>query len=93
MEYKYSPIVKYIILLISMFMFMKYLHVLDNTQILLISLSILAMVIVFDYVLIEDHPNIINIPENDVANISKKDIQEAIDNYDSKNSDDDEIIE
>ena len=57
MKYKCSPIFKYIILLISIFMFIKHLSVLNDCQNFLISISILAMVITFDYILIENHPN------------------------------------
>lgn len=38
-------------------MFIKHLNVLNDCQNFLISISILAMVITFDYILIENHPN------------------------------------
>jgi hypothetical protein len=87
MKYKYSPILKYIVLLISMFMFMKHTKILTNNHNFLISISILAMVIIFDYVLIDNHPNLLmdtddEIEEFDDGMITNEDIQNIIDNYD-----------
>lgn len=86
MKYKYSPIFKYIVLLLAIFMFIKHTKILTNNNIFLISISILAIVMVFDYTIIDKHPNLLinsdEIEEFDDNIITNEDIQSIIDNYD-----------
>jgi len=100
MKYRYPPIVKYGLLLISIFMFIKYLKLFPNEQILMLTVSIVAMVILFDYVLINDHMGLIgNVIFEDFEDdtiISDIDIDEIIEKYDKKNDaelDNDEELE
>lgn len=106
MEYKYSPIYKYIILLICIFMFIKHLKIMINQQNLMITITIIIMVMIFDYVLIEKHPNLFSLSkkeenflssENIGDTISKDEIDEILENYDpedmQKELDDDEQLE
>lgn len=68
MYYKHPPIYKYIILLILITTFLKYYKVITKENYLLISSVFTYMVFIFDYVLIEEHPNLFN----DSINIDKK---------------------
>jgi hypothetical protein len=58
MYYKYPPVYKYIILLILITTFLKYYKVITKENYLLIASIFAYMIFVFDYVLIEDHPNL-----------------------------------
>jgi hypothetical protein len=69
MEYKYSPIFKYIILLICIFMFTKHLKIVTNHQNLIITISIIIMIIIFDYVLIDNHPNLLDMDSDNDKNL------------------------
>ena len=88
MKYKYSPILKYIALFIAIFMFIKHTKKLTNNNNFLMSISILTMIIVFDYVLIDKHPNLLmdtdeeNVEKFEENAISNEDIQQILDNYD-----------
>ena len=59
MEYKYPPIFKYIILLICIYMFIEHYNIILNRQNLIITTTIVIMIIVFDYLLIDNHPNML----------------------------------
>ena len=83
-------------------MFIKHTKILTNNHNFLISISILAMIILFDYVLINNHPNLLmdtddEIEEFDDNIITNEDIQNIIDNYDpsdvEKDLDDDDGLD
>jgi hypothetical protein len=77
MYYKYPPVYKYIILLILITTFLKYYKVITKENYLLIASIFAYMVFVFDYVLIEEHPNLFE---------EKMDIDEkTMDKKDKKN--------
>ena len=90
MEYKYPPIFKYIILLMCIFMFIKHLKIMVNHQNLMITISIVIMIMIFDYILIDNHTELLgNSKENfvdsslldeDLADIDK-DIEDILENY------------
>lgn len=92
MKYKVAPIFKYIILLIVIFMFIKHLEILNNNQDLLITLSIMFIIISFDYVLIECHPDLLNSNETFVDDIvvNNEDIEEIINTH---NQDDEKDLD
>lgn len=88
MDYKYPPIFKYIILLLCIFMFIKHLKIMSNKDDLVLSVSILLMVMIFDYILIDEHPNLLDVDTEYFAKIdieddvSDKDIEEILNTYD-----------
>lgn len=59
MKYKLPLICKYSSLLICIFMFLKHAKILDDKTNILISLVFCWMVIIFDYMFIDNHPNFI----------------------------------
>lgn len=97
MKYKFSPIFKYILLLLSIFMFIKHLKVLNNSENFLISISILFMVIIFDYVFIEDHPNLVMEDESENDSDVDSEIEQFYNSvneqeeYDDDDDDDDDV--
>ena len=58
MNYKYPPIYKYILLLILFTTFLKYYKVITKENYLLVVSIFVYMVFVFDYMLIDNHPNL-----------------------------------
>jgi hypothetical protein len=70
MNYKYPVILKYIILAIIIYAFIFHLKIMQNNQNLLLTIPIVFMFAAIDYVLIRDHPNLLQyevekmIPEN-----------------------------
>jgi hypothetical protein len=88
MEYKYPPIFKYIILLICIFMFIKHLKIMVNHQNLMITISIVIMIMIFDYILIDNHPELLGNPTENFIDSSllddpifDKDIDDILENY------------
>lgn len=88
MDYRYPPIFKYIILLLCIFMFIKHLKIMSNKDNLILSISILFIIIIFDYMIIEEHPDLLDYEKEKFANIDfeevieDKDIEEIINTYD-----------
>lgn len=96
MEYKYPPLFKYIILLLCIFMFIKHLKIMSNKDNTILTISILIMVMIFDYIIIDDHPDLLggdiekitmvsdmDFVNDDVSNdVSDKDIEEILNTYD-----------
>jgi hypothetical protein len=83
-------------------MFIKHTKILTDNNNFLISISILSIIILFDYVLIDKHPNLLmeldeEIEEFDDGIITNEDIQNIIDTYDpsdvEKDLDDDENLD
>jgi hypothetical protein len=97
MKYKHPPIFKYIFLLICIFMFIKHLKIMVNHQNLMISLSILSMITVLDFILIDNHPNLLGNDEVEdfIAShisediITNDDIDDILNDIDINNIQDD----
>ncbi len=88
MEYKYPPIFKYIILLICIFMFIKHLKIMVNHQNLMITISVVIMIMIFDYILIDNHTELLGNPKENFVDSSllddpifDKDIDDILENY------------
>lgn len=60
MNYKYPPVYKYIILLILITTFLRYYKTLNKNDFLLIAGIFTYMVFIFDYVLINNHPALLD---------------------------------
>jgi hypothetical protein len=58
MNYKYPPIYKYILLLILFTTFLKYYKVITKKNYLLVVSIFVYMVFIFDYILVDKHPNL-----------------------------------
>ena len=58
MNYKYPPIYKYILLLILFTTFLKYYKVITKENYLLVVSIFVYMVFIFDYMLVDKHPNL-----------------------------------
>ena len=58
MNYKYPPIYKYILLLILFTTFLKYYKVITKKNYLLVVSIFVYMVFIFDYMLVDKHPNL-----------------------------------
>lgn len=71
-------------------MFIKHLKVLNNSENFLISMSILTMVIIFDYVFIEDHPDLVVDGDDDDDEISTNSDVEQFDNSDDGDEEEDD---
>lgn len=59
MEYKYHPIIKYLVFFIVVYLFMRHQNIMKNEILLANTLVITMYYIVFDYLFISDHQNII----------------------------------
>lgn len=82
-------------------MFIEHYNIILNRQNLIITTTIVIMIIVFDYLLIDNHPNMLCPTEHFISSqvsediiIADKDIQQIIKNYDASKAerdlDDDE---
>lgn len=98
MNYKYSPIYKYGILFVVIYMFLKYQRIIPNDKLLLNSIVITLIIVMFDYMFIDEHPFIFgedetqeveehyeNENENKIETdeTNANDIEEIINSYDS----------
>ena len=72
MNYKYPPIYKYILLLILFTTFLKYYKVITKENYLLVVSIFVYMVFVFDYMLIDKHPNLFDDRIDDRIDIDNK---------------------
>ena len=88
MEYKYSPIFKYIMLLLVIFMFIKHLHILHDRDIFLLTISLVVIFMIFDYIIIKQHPTLIIMNDDestDEYDINMdKELDQIIKNYDNE---------
>jgi hypothetical protein len=64
MEYKYHPIIKYLVFFIIVYLFIRHQNIMKNEILLANTLVITMYYIVFDYLFISDHQNILT-NEND----------------------------
>lgn len=59
MNYKYPPIYKYGLLLLTIYMFIKHQKILTQDKILLNSVLITLIIFVFDNIIIKNHPTLL----------------------------------
>ena len=88
MEYKYPPIFKYIILLLCIFMFIKHLKIMVNYQNAIITIMITIMIIMFDYIFIDNHPEILGNSIEKFSESDNIDIDDILKNYNIDDIDD-----
>ena len=93
MDYKYSPIYKYGLLLLIIYMFLKHQKVMTSDKILINSVAIVIFIGIFDYVLIRNHPSLFEqMPnENFEETVSEDDIDDIINSYESSHHEDTNI--
>ncbi len=91
MNYKYPPIYKYGLLLITIYMFVKHQKIMSPDKILLNSVLITLFVFIFDNIIIKEHPNLL---ENIKEQKYKEDSEDNSDFFENELSDDEinEII-
>lgn len=87
MNYKYPPIYKYGLLLLTIYMFIKHQKIMTPDKILLNSVLITLIMFIFDNIIIGDHPNLLE--DSKEKKISSDDIDDNLENELS----DDEINE
>lgn len=63
MEYRYPPLYKYIVFLLILFLFLKHYKYITQDKYLIISILATLLIVLLDYMLIFDHPNILEIKE------------------------------
>lgn len=82
MEYRYPPLYKYIAFFIILFLFLRHYKHLSQDKYLIVSILVTLLVVLLDYMLIFDHPNILQVKESfDTDDLD--DILDDIKNYDN----------
>lgn len=81
MKYKYPPILKYVLLFVLILMFMNHCKSLKMNDNFLLVVPIIFYIIVFDYILVDQHPNLFG-NEEEFKLIQNEDR----DNYDDENA-------
>lgn len=76
MEYRFPPLYKYIAFFIILFLFLRHYKQLTQDKYLIISILITLLVVLLDYMLILNHPNILQTKEN----FDSDDLDEILDN-------------
>ena len=91
MDYKISPIFKYIILFIIIFLFIKHLNVLSFRNNIVCSTFAVITFVILDYMMIYDHPNLFEIKssskkqnDDDTTTENNEDIDTIIDTLDDE---------
>jgi hypothetical protein len=84
MEYKYHPILKYAIFIVLIFGIFRYENVIPINILLQIISTCVFLLIILDFVLIRNHPYLINFED-------EKDDEEEIEEKHKKNKKDDDI--
>jgi len=87
MDYKYPPIYKYAIFFIAIYMFLKHQQVMTLDKLLVNSIVMTLIIILIDFVVINNHPNLLENKNNDKQedfcdDLSGKEIEEIINSYD-----------
>lgn len=80
MNYKYPPIYKYGLLLLTIYMFIKHQKILPPDKILINSIFITLIVFIYDNIIIKNHPSIL------LDNSNKK--REYIEDFEEELSED-----
>lgn len=90
MNYKYPPIYKYGLLLLTIYMFIKHQKIMTSDKILLNAVLITLIIFIFDNIIIQDHPSLLE----DVNLKKNQNNSEETEDFESELSDDeiDEII-
>lgn len=91
MNYIYPPLYKYIAFIIIFFMFMRYYKVITQSNYLIVALVATIILILLDYFLIYNHPNLIATDSdvNSDTEIALKRLIETESESDSNYNDDD----
>ena len=87
MNYKYPPIYKYILLLLTIYMFLKHQNIMTDEEILTNSVIIVIFTCIFDYVLINGSPKLL-----DIDNKKDDSLEDELDLDEDDVFDDDEPI-
>lgn len=61
MNYKYPPLYKYLLLLLIIYMFLKYQNCMNDEELLVNSLLIVLFVCILDYILINGQPKLLEV--------------------------------
>lgn len=86
MKYIYPPLYKYIAFILIFFMFLKYYKVITQQNYLIIAIFATILIILLDYFLIEDYPNLIN-SETDTKTETEVALNNLIDSESDNDSD------
>lgn len=73
MNYKYPPIYKYGLLLLTIYMFIKHQKILTPDKILFNSVLIVLIIFIFDNVIIKDHPTLLEENKKNTNNFDEED--------------------
>lgn len=93
MDYKYPPIVKYVLLYVLIYFFFEFQNMMPLEKNLIITFIILCMVIVLDYLLIRDHTYMFRglknpldgTDDNDTdTDISEEEVEEILEEIESE---------
>ena len=87
MDYKYPPIYKYAVFFIAIYMFLKHQQLMTPDKLLVNSIVMTLIMILIDFVIINNHPNLLenknnNKQEDFCDDLSGKEIEEIINSYD-----------
>jgi hypothetical protein len=92
MKYKYSPIYKYAFILLAIYMFFKHQNIMSSDKLIIHSIIIVAIIIMTDYIIIKNHPSIIDVTNYKIVSDNEEffddialddDFDEIIDSYDN----------
>ena len=84
MEYRYPPLYKYIIIFVIVFLFLRYYNYITPDKYLWIALFVTILIILLDYMIISDHPNVMHNREDELFD----ELAEILDFNDSDNNSD-----
>ena len=87
MKYRYIPIIKYLILIICVFLFIKHSQIVSLDKNLFISTAITIITIILDYMLIENQPSMFEEPV-ETFDTSEEMHKAPTDENDDENNDD-----
>jgi len=89
MKYKYPPVYKYGLLLLTIYMFLKHQKILTSEKILINSVLIILIFFIFDNIIIDQHPNLLE----DNKNINTDESIDIYDEFDNNFDDDNDFEE
>lgn len=80
MNYKYPPIYKYGLLLLTIYMFIKHQKIMTSDKILLNSVLITLIMFIFDNIIIYNHPNLLDDSKEKKTRADVDDTNEDLEN-------------
>lgn len=86
MEYLCPPVYKYLALLLILYMFMSNYKSISNDKFLPIALIFVIIFMIFDFVLIEDHPNILLEKKQPVDELLEENDKGGDDSFDEEDA-------